>query len=63
MKIVKEWYDNGGILCVSLDKYANTCKGFFDTDKRAASKKAIAKKSSTPTENDAFLRKVLRLEL
>jgi len=59
MKIVKEWYDNGGILCVSLDKYANTCKGFFDTDKRATSKKATAKKSSTPTENDAFLRKAL----
>jgi len=59
IKIVKEWYEYGGILCVSSEKYANACKGFLDADKRTARKKAKEKKSATPTEDDAFLRKAL----
>lgn len=58
IKIIKEWYDSGGIICVSSEKYANACKGYLDIDKR--SKKVNAKKAATPTptEDDAFLRKV-----
>lgn len=54
-KTVREWNDCGGVLCVSLDKYASACKPFIDSDKRG-SKKIAAKKARD--ENSEFLRKV-----
>ena len=47
-KIIKEWYDYGGILCVSSEKYANSCKGFVEQSSKRKSKK----KPST-TEDDS----------
>ena len=64
MKIVKEWYDYGGILCVSLEKYASACKRFLDNGKRASKKAVTQRKSVNSAENEAFLRMVrLLLEI
>lgn len=60
VKLVKEWYNSGGILCVSTEKYASACKDYLDVDKRNSnSKKANSKKITTTIEDDAFLRKAL----
>lgn len=60
VKIVKEWYECGGILCVSTEKYASACKDYLDADKRNFNvKQGKSKKSTTPVEDDAFLRKAL----
>jgi len=62
MKTITEWYDHGGILCVSLDKYASACKAFFDTEsskRGATSNKTATKKSSVHIKNNAFLRRAL----
>jgi transcriptional regulator ATRX len=60
LKLVKEWYSSGGIICVSTEKYAMACKDYLDVDKRNSnSKKANSKKSTTTIEDDAFLRKAL----
>jgi hypothetical protein len=60
VKLVKEWYNNGGILCVSTEKYAMACKDYLGVDERNPnSKKANSKKVTTPVEDDAFLKKAL----
>ena len=53
-KIIKEWYEEGGILCCSSDRYANACKGFLedkDEEKEAA--------KAPPTKEDTFFCKAL----
>jgi len=74
MKVVKEWYDSGGILCVSSERYANATKGYLDGAKKKTSGKKSpvpfmevdkkvdakeAKKQAKDAEEDAFLRKAL----
>lgn len=61
LKIVQEWHNYGGILCVSSEKYANACKGFLDQSKQRKRTKDKPERSATPTptEDDAFLRKAL----
>ena len=51
-KIIKEWYEEGGILCCSSDRYASSCKGFLETDDKDKEKDA-------PGKDDAFFRKAL----
>ncbi len=51
-KIIKEWYEEGGILCCSSDRYASSCKGFLETDDKDKEKDA-------PSKDDAFFRKAL----
>ena len=68
MKTVKEWYDYGGILCVSSEKYSNVCKKYLELSKSSKKKKSSsvksekektdAKKSARSEEDEAFLRKV-----
>lgn len=71
VKTIKEWYKNGGIVCVSTDKYASVCKPFVDGDykprkRRSDNKKQNASveeepnpaKAAKKAEEDALLRKV-----
>ena len=55
-KIIKEWYEEGGILCCSSDRYANACKGFLDTSDKGDEKD---KKSTLSKDDAAFFRKAL----
>ena len=54
-KTIKEWYEKGGILCCSSDRYASACKRFLDIDDK--DKDTAAK--VTPGKDDAFFRKAL----
>ena len=54
-KIIREWYEEGGILCCSSDRYASSCKGFLDIDGKDKEKDAKV----TPSKDDAFFRKAL----
>ncbi len=54
--VVKEWYRRGGILCVSSEKYASTCKEFLKSSKNSKKSKTT---KATPFEDDRLLRKAL----
>lgn len=57
--VVKEWFRLGGILCVSSEKYASTCKEFLNSSKGNTNGNKSKTMKSTPVEDDASLRKAL----
>lgn len=54
--VVKEWFRRGGILCVSSEKYASTCKEFLKSSKSTTNGKTG---KATPSDNDPLLCKAL----
>ncbi len=53
--VVKEWHRRGGILCVSSEKYASTCKEFLQSSKSTTSGKKSKPMISAPVGDESTL--------
>ena len=54
--VIKEWYEEGGILCCSSDRYAKSCKRFLESDDGKGKDKGAKLPLS---KQDLFFRKAL----